>query len=404
VKFPRLTDVEITRMDHLEMIWHHRLAKGSFYEMKLLTIDQCKTLMHVFPSVLMRRLLKLEKLVISNCDSLEEIFQFQDRDNLEFQSLGEISIENCPNLKPICSLFLGDQERETVEKGHDQRLGKGYSDTPTAPHLNHELKILFPSSVSLRNLTDLDVSKCHGLLYLMNCSAAHCLLQLKRMAIFKCESIQEIMATEENEAELEVVFHKLEILALDSLPSLACFHLGKYALMFPSLWAILVKECPKMNIFSAGVTSTPKLEVVDLTVERDKWCWEGNLNDAIRKLFIQSVRIISQLYLTLLITLSSFGPVKLALFHKRVHFVASKVKQGHDAVEPEMPRPSQQSASALENTEADEIREHGPSEEPTYADLLPTKNRDTSGDLPSEHNFYTCLHIILNLDYPRNKK
>ncbi|KAJ4848677.1 hypothetical protein Tsubulata_046597 [Turnera subulata] len=464
VKFPRLTHMEITRMDSLEMVWHPRLAEGSFCEMKVMRIDQCKMLLHAFPSALKRRFQKLDALVISNCYALEEVFQFHGSGNLEFPSLGVISIENCPNMKPLCSLFLRDQEPEVVdmptaphlnnevaqvafpkltalgvdwnhireishsqswaeiygkithlrlrhfpddyvvfpfnflqrfinletlavtdasfqeifsnEQGNQEEmfievltklktlslnkmsklqcLFKGDSDSHQCPlfqnletlHLFQcrQLKSLFPSSVSFRNLTDLRVSTCHGLQYLMNCSAANCLVELKRMVILNCEMIQEIVATEEKEAELEVVFHKLETLTLEMLPSLACFHSRKCSLIFPSLCGVLVKECPKMTIFSAGQIGTPMLEAVDLTEEGDTWLWEGNLNDTIRELF----------------TLT-----------------------GQDAVEPKMPSLSQQLASALDNSEADEIGKHGPLEDPTYAVFLRTNNQDTSSDLPN---------------------
>ncbi|KAJ4824813.1 hypothetical protein Tsubulata_008597 [Turnera subulata] len=489
-KFPRLTDMEITRMDNLDMIWDHQLAEGSFCEMKLLTIDQCKKLVHVFPSSLMRRLQRLDELLISNCDVLEEVFQFQGSGNLEFPSLGEINIENCPNMKPICSLFLGGQEQEAVEKGDDQRLGTGDSDMPTPPLLNlevafpnlkalgmdwyhireishsqhwaefyakiirlelrhfpddcvvfffpsnflrrfinleilvvtdayfqeifpHEqrnlekvdievlpklkqlvlnqlsklqdlpkedshqcpmfqnletlalfhcgqLNILFPSSVSFRNLCVLDVLECHGLLYLMTCSAAHCLVHLKRMIITKCEMILEIVATEKNVAEVSVIFPKLEILALNGLPSLTCFHLGKSALILPSLWAVLVKECPKMNIFSAGVTSAPKLEVVDLTEERDKWCWEGNLNDTIQKLFTQTKTEAGDI--------GKHGPSEYPEYDYFFPSIGDLPNEVREVVQPEM--------LTLQETEADDIGKHGPSKDPAY--------EDTSGDLPNQ--------------------
>ncbi|KDO58840.1 hypothetical protein CISIN_1g0469681mg, partial [Citrus sinensis] len=60
--------------------------------------------------------------------------------------------------------------------------------------------------------------------------------------------------------------------------------LGNYTLEFPSLERVVVRQCPKMKIFSQGVVDTPKLNKVKLT-EGEEGCWEGNLNDTIQKLF-----------------------------------------------------------------------------------------------------------------------
>ncbi|GAY66517.1 hypothetical protein CUMW_249360, partial [Citrus unshiu] len=81
---------------------------------------------------------------------------------------------------------------------------------------------------------------------------------------------------------------KLEYLGLDCLPSLTSFCLGNYALEFPSLEHVVVRQCPTMKIFSQGVVDAPKLNKVKPTEEEDgddEGCWEGNLNDTKKKLF-----------------------------------------------------------------------------------------------------------------------
>lgn len=88
-----------------------------------------------------------------------------------------------------------------------------------------------------------------------------------------------------------IVFRQLEYLGLDCLPSLTSFYSGNYTLEFPSLEQVLVRQCPKMMIFSQGVLGLPKLNKVQLTEEDDQGCWEGNLNYTMQKLFNEMERI-----------------------------------------------------------------------------------------------------------------
>ncbi|KDO39465.1 hypothetical protein CISIN_1g0033281mg, partial [Citrus sinensis] len=104
------------------------------------------------------------------------------------------------------------------------------------------------------------------------------------------------------EAKDCIVFRELEYLTLDCLPSLTSFSLGNYALEFPSLEHVVVRQCPTMKIFSQGGVDAPKLNKVKPTEEEDgdevddddddeEGCWEGNLNDTIKKLFNEMVSI-----------------------------------------------------------------------------------------------------------------
>ncbi|KAH9752887.1 Disease resistance protein [Citrus sinensis] len=160
-----------------------------------------------------------------------------------------------------------------------------------------KLQKLAPASWHLENLATLEVSKCHGLINLLTLSTSESLVNLERMKITDCKMMEEIIQSQVGEeAEDCIVFGKLRYLGLDCLPSLTSFCLGNYALEFPSLKQVVVRECPKMKIFSQGVLDTPMLNKVNVTEEEkddddDEGCWEGNLNDTIKKLFNEMVSI-----------------------------------------------------------------------------------------------------------------
>ncbi|XP_042990748.1 uncharacterized protein LOC122317791 isoform X3 [Carya illinoinensis] len=136
-----------------------------------------------------------------------------------------------------------------------------------------KLKNIVPSSVSLHNLTGLEISSCHGLINLLTSSTAKTLVQLKRMTVIDCKRITEIVAMEDGEANVAIIFNKLTVLTLDGLPNLT--HFGfPYSFGFPSLYKVIVRCCPEMKTFSHGVLSTPKLTAVCYD---DRWNSKQNL-------------------------------------------------------------------------------------------------------------------------------
>ena len=61
---------------NMKKIWHHdQLNSDSFSKIDSFYVYDCHNLLNVFPSDLIGRFQKLEVLVISGCNSLEEIFE-----------------------------------------------------------------------------------------------------------------------------------------------------------------------------------------------------------------------------------------------------------------------------------------------------------------------------------------
>ncbi|XP_041014140.1 uncharacterized protein LOC121257261 [Juglans microcarpa x Juglans regia] len=149
----------------------------------------------------------------------------------------------------------------------------------------NKLRILVPSTVSFRNLTDLSVSNCHGLINLVTSSTARTLLQLNKMTISKCKKITKIVAMEDGEANVAITFNKLTYLELDGLPNLTNFCSGAYSFGFPSLEKVIVRCCPEMKTFCQGILSTPKLKGVQATEDDDDSHWEHDLNTTTLRLW-----------------------------------------------------------------------------------------------------------------------
>lgn len=126
------------------------------------------------------------------------------------------------------------------------------------------LETFVPSSISFQNLRKLKVSKCQGLISLLTSTTAKSLLCLKKMEIFECKKMTDIVSNEGSEAGDEITFNQLKSLVLRSLRSLTSFNSGNCKIIFPSLEKLTVIQCPQLENFSNGVISAPMLKGVKL--------------------------------------------------------------------------------------------------------------------------------------------
>ena len=132
------------------------------------------------------------------------------------------------------------------------------------------LKHIVPSSIYFRNLNNLEVSLCYGLISLATSSTAKSLVELKKLTLYECKRMREIVTSEgECEARDEICFKQLKFLGLYDLPTLRSFHLGNCTIKFPSLDNLTVIGCLEMKIFSNGVLNMSKLK--EVRVDENDW-------------------------------------------------------------------------------------------------------------------------------------
>ncbi|KAL2964906.1 hypothetical protein AAZX31_16G029700 [Glycine max] len=160
----------------------------------------------------------------------------------------------------------------------------------------NKLRNLAPRSVSLAYLTNLKVSYCNGLNFLMASSTARSLVQLKSMKVIYCDNVKEIVTIDENKEGrvMEIEFSKLITIELQGLRNLTSFCSYKNCeFKFPSLEMLIVNRCPMMETLTENRTTAPKLQNI-FAFEGEKesrWQWEGDLNATIQKDFKNKVLI-----------------------------------------------------------------------------------------------------------------
>ncbi|KAJ7942923.1 Phosphoglucomutase [Quillaja saponaria] len=229
-----------------------------------------------FPYCFIQKIPNLKGLVVKY-SSFQEIFPCQRHEAGETHTMTVVQLRRLdlwalPKLEEICK--DGFQLHPILEILETLRVWECSA-----------LLDLVPSTVSFNYLKKLDVWKCNGMLHLLTSTTAKSLVQITEMKIRECEIIQEIVFDKEDQGEVEIVLDRLENLELECLPSLINFcgsmNLG---FSFPSLEKVIVRQCPKMQVFSCGVSTTPKLQRVKVEKNGYEWYWEGNLNATTEKM------------------------------------------------------------------------------------------------------------------------
>ena len=224
---------------------------------------------------MLQALHNLEKLNVEECSSVKEVFQLEGLEEEHqvkpFRRLRILELWRLPGLTHLWKKNNKSspdlQSLESLEVWHCDSL------------IN-----LVPSSMtSFQNLATLDVRFCGSLKSLISPSIAKTLVKLETLIARGSYMIEEIVANEGEEAADEITFRKLQHMELVDLTNLTSFSSGGYKFSFPSLEHMEVKGCPKMEIFSPSLLTTPKLKSVKL--EDDEWDWQDDLNTTIQSLF-----------------------------------------------------------------------------------------------------------------------
>ncbi|KAL5823724.1 hypothetical protein ACOSQ3_021708 [Xanthoceras sorbifolium] len=103
------------------------------------------------------------------------------------------------------------------------------------------------------------------------------------MTIWSCNMITEVVADNGGRTEdHDICFSKLKRLELSFLSRFTSFSSLNYTFNFPSLENLVVRDCPKMKIFTAGVVITPMLREIKMDWKR--YCCEGDVNTTMQQI------------------------------------------------------------------------------------------------------------------------
>ena len=212
-------------MDSMKMIWPDQLILDSFCKLENLTVSNFTNLTNILPPNMLRTLQNLKRLEIDGCGSIEEVFEIQQTNNVEethdvaATELRSLTLRNLEKVKHVWSM----DPQGIITFG---KLKTVYI------HRCSNLKSVFPTSV------------------------AKALMQLEKLEIKDCATVEEIVAKEEGiETTTLFVFPRLSFLYLERLPELKSFYPGKHTSEWPLLNKLKIYDCDKLKIFGSNKSS-----------------------------------------------------------------------------------------------------------------------------------------------------
>uniref|UniRef100_A0A7N2M364 Disease resistance protein At4g27190-like leucine-rich repeats domain-containing protein n=1 Tax=Quercus lobata TaxID=97700 RepID=A0A7N2M364_QUELO len=243
---PNLKYLELWKADSLEVVFDLKGLNINDNHQRIIVLAQLKTLEST--------LSKLKNPKVNDSDNSSEIWSFIPSYIIEcLKNLESIELINVPSPEVLFQL-----EELNVEKNH------------MAPILDQLRKLIL---YGLDNLMHIWKKRLKRILGFGNLRLLY---------------IEEILTRAgEEEEKKDVLFYKVNSIALHKLPNLKCFCSETNALEWPSLKEIRVIECPSLSTFIPSNLDTPKLEgVYDSYWEGEEtYHWKGDLNATIENIF-----------------------------------------------------------------------------------------------------------------------
>ncbi|KAA8524541.1 hypothetical protein F0562_010964 [Nyssa sinensis] len=248
VLVPNLKALRIRNLQSLKEIWPPQFLAESFSQLRILEVQNCDKLLKVIPSNLLQQLQNLEKLDVTECESVEEVIQLEGANVVVLSQLRSLWLWNLPKL---------------VEMWWNKDCN---------------------GILSCPNLSVLSVSGCNSLRNLFLSSVAKGFVNLQWLVIRDCLNMEEVVAKEEQLGEDsgdKLAFPSICGLELVNLPKLRSFYSGNLTLECPSLSDLWWKNCTNMLTFSSRLLITPKLS--NIWADGKTLEVEGDLNSSIQQ-------------------------------------------------------------------------------------------------------------------------
>ena len=110
--------------------------------------------------------------------------------------------------------------------------------------------------ITFGKLRTIEIWDCSSLKSVFPTSVMKALMQLEKLEIINCATVEEIVEKEEGiETTNLFVFPQLITLKLQNLPELKSFYPGNHTLECPSLKDLYIVKCGKLKIFGSNKSS-----------------------------------------------------------------------------------------------------------------------------------------------------
>ncbi|XP_050275389.1 probable disease resistance protein At4g27220 isoform X2 [Quercus robur] len=270
--FPILESINLSNMINLERICYTRLPAESFRNLRVVKVSTCCNLEFVFSSSMVGCFSHLQEMKIHDCEKMSEIIAIERKeeievnsdDNIMFAQLRSLTMSKLLKLKG----FFSDDEylvlfnRKVVFPNLEELKIEGMG----------SMKMIWPDQlildpqgiITFGKLNTVNIYSCSSLKSVFPTSVAKALMQLEKLEIWDCATVEEIIAKEEGiETTTLFVFPRLFSLNLVSLPELKSFYPGEHTSEWPLLKQLTICNCDKLKIFGSNKESVEETNGLD---------------------------------------------------------------------------------------------------------------------------------------------
>ncbi|KAK2640374.1 hypothetical protein Ddye_028169 [Dipteronia dyeriana] len=287
----------------IQTIWHNQLwSMSGFQSLTKIIIDDCDNLKYVFSSSMVKSLMKIEVIQISNCNSMEEVIITEGerigntlfpklyqlhlkhlpelttfcnftRNLIELRSLTHLWLENCPKMHTFVSnsphpdMSTSKEEHMNLSDNQHARIQPLFNEMAGLPRLKFlhivrmdNLRTIWHNELSFNSYTlkYFRASECNNVMNVFPFNMSGRLQKLEEVWILNCDSLEEIfelqaVSCEETEATTAVQLRKLVLRSLPNLKHVWSTN-SQGLLSSENLVSIEVQSCDRLkSIFPASI-------------------------------------------------------------------------------------------------------------------------------------------------------
>ncbi|KAK5834055.1 hypothetical protein PVK06_017926 [Gossypium arboreum] len=244
----------------------------SLQSLKIVKIERCNNLKYIFPMSVDNSLMQLHTLKIKSCRSLEGIIQYSQVPYISLQSLREIEVENCDNLKYLFPLSVAN----SLGQLHILKIKScsQLEDIIQDPQVAYICLLQSLREVSLIGLPQLKRRDVNGIILAQ--------LSLQKLEVYNCPQLTHLITSTKIK---ELVFGKMTNEQLSNLHSCKYEELEQdqtssqhhpLPICFPNLILIHILECESLkSLFPITVAqgSSKKLNAPNLQTLNIERCF-----------------------------------------------------------------------------------------------------------------------------------
>ncbi|WJX37909.1 hypothetical protein P8452_25625 [Trifolium repens] len=267
VSFPILETLVLSNLKNLEHICLGPLSITSFGSLSVIKVKNCVQLKYLFSITLVKELSHLSEIEVCHCNSMKVIVLGDN--NLSASTVFRFRSLTLEHLETLQNFFSGsEQKHQGLEPSVSTPL---FNDQVAFPDLDtlklsslNLNKIWNDNHHSMSNLTSLIVESCGGLKYLFSSTMVESFKNLKHLEISNCPLMEEIIAKEERNNEIEEIhFLKLDKITLKDMDNLNT----TWHRQFETVKMLQVRNCKKIVVvFPSSMQETyNKLEMLEVT-------------------------------------------------------------------------------------------------------------------------------------------